>query len=915
MPMKSFCAFFTRLRAVFTKPALDADFAQELAQHLEAATEDGIRSGMTPEEARRQARIALGGIDQTRELHRDARGLPWLENLARDVRFATRSLRKTPGFTFVAVLSLALGIGANTAVFSVVNGILLRSLPVPNPQELRVIQWSGVEPKIRSMTGSFNIIGGGSGSSSGSMTFGTAPGQRALVDSFTYPLFRNLREQGAAQVDIFGYTDLNDVTVRARQEPFISTGLLVSDNFFTGLGVRSCVGRLFTAGDDYTGAVPIVVISHKWWEQQFAMDPGVIGQTVSLNGNGFMVVGVLPREFRGVGLADSKQFYVPMSAQPLLLASWSTTSSDQWWVHLMARVRPGVDRAQIQSALDTLFASQVKQVMTAPKVEITDGRAGPASDQSFYRRPLMILLGVVGVVILVACANLAGLSLARSIARQHEFAVRAALGSGRWRLMRQSLVESLLLALGGGAVGLLLAFWGRTFISRLLAGSEDGLSYDLSLDFAVLGFTVALSLGTAMLSGLLPAWRSGRADPASGLKSRTALGTPHLRMGRVLVTVQIALSVLLLAGAGLYIRTLVSLVRINPGFAIENLLLFQLDPDSAGLHSAAATGFYERVQESLARIPGARAATLTRYKLLAGMMSGGNFFTLPSHPELTGDKAPQANRLDVGETFYATMGIPVLLGRGLTAADTRGAPRVAVVNQTFVHNYFPNELPIGQALKVDNDEWQIVGVCGDAKYTDVKLDVPATVYFSYRQCATSSAYFAVRTALPPLALVPAVRKAVAAIDGNVPLSDITTQAAVRDQRISQEWMFATLVSALAGLALLLACIGLYGLMSYNVARRSGEIGVRMALGATSRDIVRPIVREALMLVGAGLAVGIPGALALARVVRHQFYGIAPHDPLTFVAGAILLLAIALVAAWLPAQRAMKVDPIVALRAE
>jgi ABC-type antimicrobial peptide transport system permease subunit len=240
---------------------------------------------------------------------------------------------------------------------------------------------------------------------------------------------------------------------------------------------------------------------------------------------------------------------------------------------------------------------------------------------------------------------------------------------------------------------------------------------------------------------------------------------------------------------------------------------------------------------------------------------------------------------------------------------------VAVVNQTFVHNYFPNELPIGQALKVDNDEWQIVGVCGDAKYTDVKLDVPATVYFSYRQCATSSAYFAVRTALPPLALVPAVRKVVAAIDGNVPLSDITTQAAVRDQRISQELMFATLVSALAGLALLLACIGLYGLMSYNVARRSGEIGVRMALGATSRDIVRPIVREALMLVGAGLAVGIPGALALARVVQHQFYGIAPHDPLTFVAGAILLLAIALVAAWLPAQRAMKVDPLVALRAE
>ena len=904
-----------RLQPFFRRRKIEADLSEEMRTHLEMQTEANIAAGLPPDEARFAALREFGGVDQVKESYRDKRSIPWIEDLLRDVRYALRQLAKSPGFTAVAVLSLALGIGANTAVFSLVNGILLGSLPVPNPQELRTIQWSGVEPKIRSMTGSFNIIGGGSGSSSGSMTFGTSPGQRALVDSFTYPLSRNLREQSAAQVDIFGYADLNDVTVRARQEPFVAAGLLVSDNFFTGLGVRCRLGRLFTAGDDHTGAVPIVVISHKWWEQQFALDPGVIGQVVSLNGYAFTIVGVLPREFRGVGLADSKGFFVPMSAQPLLLAYWSTTSSDQWWVHLMARVRPGVDRAQIQSALDTLFASQVKQVMTAPKVEITDGRAGPASDQSFYRRPLMILLGVVGIVILVACANLAGLSLARSIARQHEFAVRAALGSGRWRLIRQSLVESLLLALGGGAVGLLLAFWGRTVISRLLAGSADGVGFDLSLDLAVLGFTAALSLGTALLSGILPAWRSGRADPSSGLKSRTALGTPHLRMGRVLVTAQIALSVLLLAGAGLYVRTLVNLVRINPGFAIENLLLFQLDPDSAGLHGTAATGFYERVQESLARIPGARAATLTQYKLLAGMMSGGSFFTLPSHPELTGDKAPQAHRLDVGETFFATMGIPVLIGRGLTAADTQGAPRVAVVNQTFVHNYFPNDLPVGHTVKVDNDEWQIVGVCGDAKYTDVRGDVPATVYFSYRQSGTSSAYFAVRTALPPLALVPAVRKAVAAINPNVPLSDITTQAAVRDQRISQQWMFATLVSALAGLAVLLACIGLYGLMVYNVVGRTAEFGVRMALGATNRDIAWPIVREALLMVGAGLAVGVPAALALARVVKSHLYGIAPHDPMTFAAGAILLLAVALVACWLPARRALKVDPLVALRAE
>ena len=833
-----------------------------------------------------------------------------------DLRFALRQLAKSPVFTAVAVISLALGIGANTAIFSLVNAILLSSLPVPNPQELRVLQWTGTEPKVRNMTGSFQLLGGGAGRGSGAMmTFGAAASQRALVDAFTYPQYRALREQGAAQAEILSYTELHGVNVRARQEPFTADALMVSDNFFSGLGVRPVIGRAFAAGDDSPGSAPIAVLSYDCWEKQFARDPEALGQTVALNGNPVTIVGVAPREFRGVGLADTNAFYVPMSAQPLLAANWSFTSPDHWWVHLLARVRSGVTGAQLQAALDVIFAAQVEKVMKAPKVEITAGRAGPAYDQKFYRRPLLLLLSVVGVVILVACANFAGLSLARSAARQHEFAVRAALGSGRWRLIRQNLTESFLLAAAGGALGTLLAVWGTLAVSRLLAGSPDGLRYNTSLDLTVLALTFALTLVTALLSGLLPAWRAGQVDPVAGLKSRGSLGTPRLQAGKILVTAQIALSVLLLAGAGLYVRTVVNLVRINPGFATENLLLFQLNPRAAGLRGAAATAFFERTQDALGKIPGARAVALMHNKLLAGSMSGGSFFTLPAHPELTGEKAPRAHRLEVSETFFATMEIPMVLGRGLSAADVDSAPKVVVVNQTFVRNYFPSEIPVGQALKVGTVEWRIVGVCGDAKYTDLKVEVPPTVYFSYRQSGPGRAYLAVRTALPPLTLVAAARKIVAGVDPNVPLADITTQAAARDSRMSQEKMFATLVSALAALAVLLSCIGLYGLMAYNVTRRTSEIGVRMALGASRRDIAWPVLREALRLAGIGVAVGVPAAVGLAQLIKSQLYGVPTYDPLTFVASTLVLLAVAVGAAWLPARRAARIDPIVALRAE
>jgi len=814
---------------------------------------------------------------------------PWI-----DLRHTARMFCKSPGFTSIAVLSLALGIGANTAIFSLVNAILLRSLPVPNPHELRELRWTGTEIRIPSWDGAASVCP---------------------------PVFQSLREQGAAQADIFGYVPLADVIARAPAEVFTARGMMVSDNFFSGLGVRPLIGRPLIAGEDYSGAGTSVVISYDWWEKHFALAPAVLGQTLALNGTGFMIVGVLPRGFTGVQPGDPSEFYVPMSANSQFLYV-GITSRFHWYVRLMARLKPGASDAQLGAALGVGFAREAGDMMKEPRMLVEPGHGGTAYDRNNYRKPLLLMLGAVGLVLLVACANLAGLSLARGAARQHELAVRAALGAGRWRLIRQSLTESLVLALLGGSLGVLIAVWCRTGIARLLARSAGDLRYDFSLDTTVLGFTLITVLVTALLSGLLPALWAGRVDPVRGLKSRGTLGAPRLRAGRILVAAQISLSLLLLAGAGLYLRTLINLTRIDAGFSTEKLLLFQLNLRGSGYAGAQSAEFYGRVQASLARIPGVRAATFVEFPLLNDGGSSGNFSSFSGRP-VNPPANMETRRLTVGETFFTTLGIPLLGGRGFSSADSEGAPKVIVVNETFVRKYLPNEDPLGLTLKMWEAHWQIVGVCRDVKYAVLRQAVPPTTYFPFRQRFYSrfrrthlrGAYFAVRTALPPLTLTSAVRKAVAEIDPEVPVANITTQDDVRDRGISQERLFAALCGALSLLAVLLACIGLYGLMAYNVARRTSEFGIRVALGAQSADIARPILREALLLVGTGLTIGVPAALLLARLIRSQLYGIAPSDPVTLAGAGVLLLSVTVLAAWLPVRRAAKTDPMVALRYE
>jgi predicted permease len=728
------------------------------------------------------------------------------------------------------------------------------------------------------------------------------PGRRR-GNAFPYSLYLALQEQCADQAQVFGYVPLDGVAARARHDAVSADGLMISDNFFAALGVRPQLGRLLGADDQASGGVPAVVISYRWWERQFGLDPGALGQPVWLNGHSYSVVGVLPPAFPGVRPGAATDLYIPLAV----------SDPNRWRVPLMARLNPGASVARFQAALDVVFHRETEKVMKGPRVLLLDGRAGPDMDRRQYRGPLMLLLGVVGVVLLVACANLAGLSLARGATRQHEFAIRAALGSSRGRLLRQSLTESLLVALVGGGLGVVISLWGKTAFSRLLSGSPEGLHYDDSLDFRVMGFALAVSLVTALLSGLLPAVRAAAADPRAGLKERSTLGTHRLRAGRILVAAQIALSLLLLVSAGLYVRTLVNLARIDPGFPTENLLLFKLNPGDAGYQDDRSTTFFARAQDSLAVIPGVRSVALTQFPLLSGS-AWVSSFVIPGHPSESGGEST-AHMLTVSETFLSTLGVSVLQGRDLRASDAGNDPKAVVVNEAFARKFFPGEQAVGQTLKRGGEDWHIVGVCRNIKYSEIQAETPPTVYLTFRQKATGAAFFVLRTSLPPLAVATAARRILAGLDPNIPVTDLGTQTQIRNGTNTQQRLFAVLCSFLAVLAVLLSCIGLYGLISYHVSRRIGEIGIRMALGATPSRIASPILREALTLGAIGVAVGVALALALSRLVKSQLYGVEPNDAWTILTAGLGLIMVALASAWFPARHAARVNPMVTLRTE
>ncbi len=820
-----------------------------------------------------------------------------------DLRYGLRQFARNPGFTMVAVLTLALGIGLNTSIFSVLNAVLLRSLPVPNPHELRVITWMGRNPEMSHFTGN------GMGETSTGIKY---------AGSFPYPAYRDFRDRCEGFSEIFAYFELGSATIVSNQESFTNNGMMVSGNFFTGYGRGTLLGRTVASEDDRIGAVPVVVITYRWWEQHFDLDPNVLGKTIQINTHPFTIIGVLPKEFVGPLAGDPTEFYIPFSTQPQMVANFPLESNNHWWVQIMARLIPGANESKIRDSLEVLFQRILHDSSTKmeqPSIQLEDGSRGPLFTRQRMARPLWTLLVVVGLVLLITCANIASLLLVRGVFRQHEMAIRTAIGAGRWRLIRQSLTENLLLSLTGAAAGLLLAEWSKAILFEFFVDSMDHLHIDTRTDSHVLTFTLGLAMITTVLSGILPAFRSSQVDPAGSLKDRSSIGSPRLHLGKVLVSVQVGLSLLLVVGAGLFIQSFTNLREIDPGFNPENLLLFRLNAGQVGYSDQQSIVLFEHVRQSISTIPGVHSVALSDIMLITGGISATSV-SFPGRSE-NPDASFQTNRLNVSDAYFSTMGLPLLSGRDFNPSDTQSSPLSAIVNDTFVNSFLSGLNPIGQVIQCGTSEYRIVGVCSDARYKNLKEKPPTTMYLAYRQKTRKTGFmcFMVRSALPPLSLVPAIRKAVAAIEPSIPITEITTQQQCIDQSIVQERLFATLCGFLALVAIVLSCIGLYGLMAYTVKRRTDEIGIRLALGALPREVSIPIIYEAVVLSTIGVIMGTPVAYGIAHYLRSTLYEIPPYDPKTLIGSAVLLIGVATLSAWIPAWRAARIDPMTALRSE
>jgi predicted permease len=739
--------------------------------------------------------------------------------------------------------------------------------------------------------------------------------------SFPYPAYRDFAEKSQGFSDIFAFSHLeNPKTINARGIATLANAQMVSGNFFKAYRSRLLIGRPITPEDDRPEAPPVAVLTYPFWQRVYGLDPNVIGRTLIVGDTGFTVIGVLPRRYVGpLAGGMHTDFYVPMMAQPRLMGEAEDTLSsyDAWWVQIMGRLAPGADEAQVRASLEPLFSQVVNRSgieFDRPGILLQEGRHGVLGVLREGAGLLWFLQVVVGLVLLIACTNLAGLLLARGAARQHEMAVRAAMGAGRWRLIRQSLTESMVLSLGGVCLGLLFSLWIRAALAAFILDPSKNQHLNLQIDANVLMFALAVGVVTTLLSGLFPALRAGNTNPSAGLKESASRGAPRLRLPKVLVTAQVSMSVLLVVLAGLFCRTLVNLCRTDPGFDTENLLLVPIKPSQSLSPPKNRVVFFDSLRQKIAGIPGVRSVALSN-KMVLGARITSSGITIPGRPDA---KPGEAFKLIVSDGYFATMGINLLQGRDFRATDTENSQEVAIVNEEFARWFFPDENPLGQFMVIRNLKYQIVGLCRNHKCSHLRIDISPIVYRPYSQYWRSSEMdmtYVIRGVLPPLSLAPAVRKVVADLDRNLPLEGMTTQKLAIKESLRFGRLFASLSGSLALLGLALSCIGLYGIMAYNVARRTGEMGIRKALGARPWDVARPILREALTLTAIGATIGLLVTLALVRLIRFIFYGIEPHDPVTVIGTIVIMLTVAALAAWIPARRAARIDPMVALRYE
>lgn len=995
------------------------DLDQDIGDHIAQETQDNIDRGMSPEEARHAALRKFGNVTRVKEDTREVWSFVWLEQLLQDIRFGLRMLRKSPGFAAVAILTLALGIGANTAIFSLIDAVMLRSLPVENPSQLVLLQWGA--------RNSPNVHGYQSaGDCANDMRLGAKnPGGC----SFSEPMFREI-----AQANIFSgtaaFANSGRLNLTGNGSATVINGQLVSGDYFRTMGLKAATGRLLEATDDTPAAVPVAVLNYGYWQSAFGGSRDVVGRTIELNNVPFTIIGVAEQRFTGIAPGSDYDVWLPLSDGQRITdpMRWQNRQGNvsYWWLTIVGRLKPGTQLAQAQAPVSGLFRNEMlhgsvplfhdgempgarapipgapaggngprimsaapqrtlgtspvpiqreaprgamppsagdKRVIMAapqgappangprgsetggesgalsaadnPEIMLVPAQSGLTGSRTRYSNPLYVLMLAVGIILLIACANVAGLMLARAAARQKEMAVRLALGAGRARVVRQLFTESIMLSVLGGALGILLAYWGaHAIISFVSSNQPRPLGFAAGVDLRVLGFTVVVSLLTGILFGIAPTFRSARVDLTPALKEgqgSAASSGPSSRkwfsIGNGLVVAQVALAIVVLVSAGLLVRTLANLRSVDVGFDSHNILIFGIDPTLIGYKGPQADSLYRDLQGRLSETPGVKSASYSMMPLL----SSGLMITSFHWPGTPQDQDSDADALGVGPNFFETMRIPFLIGREFAASDFKlsvsndgptptSAATPVIVNQAFVEKYLGKENPLGKLFgqaEARADEpaspgYEIVGVVRDSKYNDLRREIHAMMYMPQR---FGGASFELRTAADPQALLPAIREVVAQVNTNLPLFDVKTESEQIDRLLFQERLVARLSSFFALLALVLACVGLYGLLSYEVSRRTREIGIRMALGAHPGSVLKLVLRQGIVLAIAGAALGVGAALGITRYLASMLYNVHPGDPVTIASVAILLTLVAVAACYIPARRATRVDPLIALRYE
>jgi predicted permease len=905
--------FHLRQRSEF-----DRGLAEEIDHHVELKTEANRRAGMSADEARYAAKREFGNVTLANEDSRAAWSFRWIEDFARDLGHAARMWTKSPGFALAAVLSLALGIGANTAIFSAIDTLMLRMLPVRSPQEL--FKFSTENTSLSDLAG---------------WPYGWYERWHDRVSTFSGLTASSLIDR--FNVLFSGPGGTSNVSS-------LKVGL-VAGNYFQTLGVNPAIGRTLTPDDDRAqGANPVAVISYGFWERHFGRAGDVVGRTFTFNGTSYVIIGAAAAGFSGDVVGHPADLWIPLAMQTQVMPERPNLLSTDWrtgwgWLRIVGRLKPGTTIQQSSADANLVYQQFQREradelgypfsPSNVRRVELLPAAKGYSLDRATFAQPLEILMIVVGLVLLIACANIANLMLVRSAARQREMAVRLAIGASRGRLIRQMLTESVLLAMMSGVLGLIFAQWGTAILLRMVDSGLQPISLDLHPDGRVLGFTMVLCLFTGVLFGLVPALRASGTAISSALngsvRSESAFsagGWARFRSGRLLVVTQIALSLILIFVAGLFTLTLSNLKKQELGIDREKVLMIWAGPSQSGQTGSAVVGLHRTILERVSALPGVVSASESLYGLL-----NGSERTNPSE-DLSVDGQPSRPgqqpwvTLMVGPRFFETLGIPLVAGRDFSAADTTAtSPAVAIVNETMAHSYFGSGNAIGRHF-LENCRrcviTEIVGIVKDAKYAGPRQQNLAIAYLAYRQSdvrASSPMFVAVRTIGNPAGLAMAIREELRQIDPGLPVLGINTVEQQVNDLLVEERLIASLSGFFGSFAVLLACLGLYGIISYTVALRTNEIGVRIALGATGADVARMVLKESMVLVIAGVAIGMPVALASARVISNRLFGIGTADPVMISGAAALMIAVAVVASLVPARRAARVDPMVALRCE